>query len=53
MLEETGLHVAERDVRFLTATNDIFSTESKHYVTLFVACPVSDDARPEVSLFAL
>jgi hypothetical protein len=29
-------------VRFLTATNDIFSTESKHYVTLLMACPVPD-----------
>ncbi|GAA5966843.1 hypothetical protein JCM8115_002295 [Rhodotorula mucilaginosa] len=48
VLEETGLHVAERDVRFLTATNDIFSTESKHYVTLLMACPVPDDAQPEV-----
>ncbi|KWU44965.1 hypothetical protein RHOSPDRAFT_29003 [Rhodotorula sp. JG-1b] len=48
VLEETGLHVAERDVRFLTATNDIFSTENKHYITLFMACPVPNDAQPEV-----
>lgn len=51
--EETGLVVREEDVRFVTATNDIFAREGKHYVTLFVACRVEDDAHPEVSLFGL
>ncbi|KPV75914.1 uncharacterized protein RHOBADRAFT_52926 [Rhodotorula graminis WP1] len=45
--EETGLVVREDDVRFLTATNDVFAAERKHYVTLFVACRV-DDVKPEV-----
>lgn len=49
MLEETGLCVAKQDMRFLTATNDIFSTDKKHYITLFMACQVPDDARPDVS----
>lgn len=48
--EETGLVVRERDVRFLTATNDIFAADNKHYVTLFVACQVLDDVQPEASL---
>ncbi|GAA5894207.1 hypothetical protein JCM8208_002377 [Rhodotorula glutinis] len=46
--EETGLVVREQDVRFLTATNDIFAADDKHYVTLFVACQVLDDVQPEV-----
>lgn len=47
--EETGLVVQDVDVRFLTATNDIFASEGKHYVTLFVACRIGDDVKPEVS----
>ncbi|GAA5848663.1 hypothetical protein JCM8547_004588 [Rhodosporidiobolus lusitaniae] len=46
--EETGLRTMESDVKFLTATNDIFEAESKHYVTLFVGCRVPDDVEPEV-----
>lgn len=32
--EETGLSV--KNVRFGTATNDIFSEENKHYITIFM-----------------
>ncbi|BGP37976.1 hypothetical protein JCM10449v2_001903 [Rhodotorula kratochvilovae] len=46
--EETGLSIGEEDVRFLTATNDIFHAEGKHYITLFVACRVADDVEPKV-----
>lgn len=47
ILEETGLAV--RDVRFLTATNDVFAAEKKHYVTIFMACcTVDDDPLPQV-----
>ena len=34
--EETGLRV--KNVRFLTATNDIFNKDNKHYVTIWVYC---------------
>lgn len=50
VLEETGLEISEADVRFVTATNDIFEAEGKHYVTLFMACRVPDDAQPQVKL---
>ena len=33
-LEETGLKIS--NVRFVTATNDIFQFEKKHYITLFM-----------------
>jgi ADP-ribose pyrophosphatase YjhB (NUDIX family) len=47
ILEETGLVV--RDVRFLTATNDVFAAEGKHYVTIFMTChTVDDDPLPQV-----
>ncbi|GAA6056409.1 hypothetical protein JCM3770_000688 [Rhodotorula araucariae] len=46
--EETGLSIREEDVRFLTATNDIFLAEGKHYITLFMACRVPRAVEPEV-----
>lgn len=36
ILEETGLEV--KNIRFLTATNDILREDGKHYVTMFVVC---------------
>jgi 8-oxo-dGTP diphosphatase len=33
-LEETGLKI--KNIHFVTATNDIFSVEKKHYVTIFM-----------------
>lgn len=38
VLEETGLEVG--DIKFLTATNDVFG-EGKHYVTIFVTCVIT------------
>ena len=39
-------------VHFLTATNDVFEKEGKHYVTIFVGCRVKDgNAEPEVRIF--
>lgn len=47
ILEETGLHI--RNLRFLTATNDVMEAEGKHYVTIFMGAQLSDDsAQPEV-----
>jgi 8-oxo-dGTP diphosphatase len=46
ILEETGLQV--RNVRFLTATNDILKKDKKHYITMFMVCERSsekDEAR--------
>lgn len=34
VLEETGMKI--KNLRFVTATNDIFTKEKKHYVTLFL-----------------
>ncbi len=31
-MEETGIDI--KNIRFATATNDIFSTEEKHYITI-------------------
>lgn len=36
ILEETGLHV--KNVRFLTATNDVMKKDNKHYITMFMVC---------------
>lgn len=52
ILEETGLAV--QHLRFLTATNDYFEAEGKHYVTIFMTCQVVDEsAEPEVSRLEL
>lgn len=34
VMEETGLYI--KNVHFLAATNDIFKTENKHYITVWV-----------------
>lgn len=36
--EETGLKID--NVGFLTATNDLFEEENRHYITCFVGCEV-------------
>jgi len=36
VLEETGLQV--KNLRFLTATNDVMKKDKKHYITMFVVC---------------
>lgn len=41
VFEETGLKI--NDIEFLTATNDIFENEKKHYITLFVTARTSSD----------
>ena len=33
-IEETGLKI--KNIRFATATNDIFEKENKHYITIFM-----------------
>ena len=47
VLEETGLVVS--NLRLTTYTNDMFVTEHKHYVTLFVVadCPSGEPRRLE------
>lgn len=47
--EETGLEVG--NVKFLTATNDVFG-EGKHYITIFVTCEIVGKERvPQVSCY--
>lgn len=41
ILEETGLKV--KNVRFLTATNDILKKDKKHYITMFMVCEQSNE----------
>jgi len=41
ILEETGLEV--KNVRFLTATNDILKKDKKHYITMFMVCERIDE----------
>jgi 8-oxo-dGTP diphosphatase len=45
VLEETGVHI--QNIRFGAVTNDVFTEESKHYVTIFL---VADYASGEVTL---
>lgn len=50
--EETGLKV--KAVSLLTATNDIFEAEGKHYITLFVRCHMTDpNDKPQVRIHLL
>ena len=47
ILEETGLEV--KNLRFLTATNDVLRQDRKHYVTMFVVCErVSEEEEARV-----
>ena len=34
--EETNIDIKDRKIEFLTATNDIFKKEDKHYITIFL-----------------
>ncbi len=46
--EETGLEV--KGIKVAAVTNDIFASENKHYITLFVLCEMLDaGAEPKVS----
>ncbi|RDW91708.1 hypothetical protein BP5796_02873 [Coleophoma crateriformis] len=41
--EETGLKV--KNLRYLTATNDIMKADNKHYITMFMVCEREDDSQ--------
>lgn len=48
ILEETGLEV--KNVRFLTATNDILKKDKKHYITMFMVCErLREEDQPRVT----
>ncbi|WXC53701.1 hypothetical protein QX201_013341 [Fusarium graminearum] len=48
-LEETGLQV--RATKVVAVTNDVFESETKHYITIFVRCEMVDEnAEPQVCL---
>jgi len=36
VLEETGIKI--KNIEFSTITNDIFTKENKHYITIFIVC---------------
>ncbi|ORY98586.1 NUDIX hydrolase domain-like protein [Syncephalastrum racemosum] len=46
VLEETNLEV--KNVRFVTATNDIMEADKKHYVTIFMRAEAVDPAQVRV-----
>lgn len=46
VLEETGMKL--KKVKASAYTNDIFTQENKHYVTLFVQAEIEDDAQPKL-----
>lgn len=50
-LEETGLEIG--DVRFVTATNDAFVGEGKHYVTVFVVARIVGEEKVAKVYFPL
>ncbi|KAK1142109.1 hypothetical protein N8T08_008192 [Aspergillus melleus] len=45
LLEETGMHI--KNLRFLTAVNNVFEKEQKHYVTVFMGGTVDDGVQPQ------
>ncbi|KAJ5319252.1 uncharacterized protein MYU51_013565 [Penicillium brevicompactum] len=45
-LEETNLKIG--DVRYLTATNEVFEAERKHYITIFMGSVCEQGAQPEI-----
>ncbi|EXM03543.1 hypothetical protein FOIG_06332 [Fusarium odoratissimum NRRL 54006] len=48
-LEETGLKV--KALQHVATTNDVFETEKKHYITIFVSCQlVNESDQPQVGL---
>ena len=47
LLEETGLRVEKEFMKKLTFTNDVFVSEGKHYITLYVECH-SNGPEPKV-----
>lgn len=49
-LEEAGVHVKAE--KLIGLTNDIFDPQSKHYITLFVACRLVDESQqPKASVY--
>ena len=48
VLEETGLVLDEKKIRFLTTTNDPMPEDGKHYVTVFMVGEAEEGAEPEV-----
>ncbi|KAI8982114.1 NUDIX hydrolase domain-like protein [Mycotypha africana] len=42
ILEETNLDLPLEDMKFVTAVNSIMREENRHYITLFVWCPIKD-----------
>ncbi|KAL4993095.1 NUDIX hydrolase domain-like protein [Aspergillus recurvatus] len=46
--EETGILVDEDSVQYLTATNDVFEKEGRHYVTVFVRVRVKGGQEPKI-----
>ncbi len=45
VMEELGVTI--RDPRVTTLTNDVFETEGKHYITIFVVCDL-DAGEPRI-----
>lgn len=48
LLEETNLNIAKSDLKLAHVTNDVFKSENKHYITLFMQGVVSADEAKNV-----
>jgi 8-oxo-dGTP diphosphatase len=49
LLEETGIFISPKDIKFLNATNQP-DLEGKHYVTIFMGCRVESSKEIEPKL---
>uniref|UniRef100_A0A7S3DJF5 Nudix hydrolase domain-containing protein n=1 Tax=Palpitomonas bilix TaxID=652834 RepID=A0A7S3DJF5_9EUKA len=46
--EEAGLAISKEDFTFVSVTNDVFESESKHYITIFMAARAKKGSKPVV-----
>lgn len=42
ILEETNLTLPKKDIKMVTATNNIMLEEGRHYVTIFMKCQINE-----------
>jgi 8-oxo-dGTP diphosphatase len=42
ILEETNLTLPKKDIKMVTATNNIMRDEGRHYVTVFMKCQIDE-----------
>ncbi|KAI7900528.1 NUDIX hydrolase domain-like protein [Cokeromyces recurvatus] len=50
VLEETNLNLSLKDIKMITATNDIMPENKKHYVTIFMWCQIEPNDITQVKV---